>query len=287
MKIRWKYSPSIVDMKREAQDWQTLLDQARRDDEHADDAFAALFQAYLLPQVIFPCANKMLRDKADVEDVAQDIGEKLLTGKYYRQPTMATLEQLKKCVWRMTHNGCVNMIAHSSRRRFAVTDRSLEQLRLMAMPPDMLTRLQTLDPTPASKGKFLEMVRTALGAQSELFEEIILKACALNILRSVPISDAHFNAHSTERLLRQAEMEAREREALEAVRQILSEPEQQMIHWKFQGLTFDQMAQKLKTPLTTVHSRYQSLIKKIRANTQLYAYWEDYKASLNREESYM
>ncbi|GAK50607.1 DNA-directed RNA polymerase specialized sigma subunit [Candidatus Moduliflexus flocculans] len=269
-------------MKKPAQDWQALWDMARNGARHADQAFGELFQGYLLPEVIEPYARKMLGDGLkEAEDIAQEVAKKLLEGQCYAQPRMATLAQLKGYVWRMTHNSCVNMLSQKSCRRFAVTAQALEHMRTLKVPPETLARLQAIDAKPVSKPTFLKAIRKALGTESLLSETAILNACELKAKWKVSLD----NVHLAERFSNQAEMETRERETIDAIYQTLTKDEREMLDLRFfQELTLEEIAQRLNTQPSTADSRLKSLYKKIRANQELRACWDDYLKSLNLSE---
>lgn len=268
-------------MNRPDQKWQALLNVARSEGEHAFDAFDELFQKYLRPEVIEPEAAKMLgQAQDDIEDVAQEVAKKLLEGGYNKQPRMATIEDLARYVRTMTHNCCVNIRSYQSCRRFVVTSQAIEQLRLFNMPEDMLACLQTLDLKPVSKETFLKKIREALGKENEPFKQAILNVCAINIKRSLPLDEvAPPQTPSTP-----ADVETRERDALDAIRQTVSEEERCMINWQLQGLGWKEIAAKLNMPTSTANGHYKRMVIKIRQNEQLRAAWQDYVESLNKEE---
>ena len=94
-------------MNRQEQDWQAVLEQARNGD---NGAFGKLFDEYLKTKVILPYAKELLRNAENAEDIAQDVARKLFEGKYYTQPTIATIAQLTNYVKSMTHNDCINRL---------------------------------------------------------------------------------------------------------------------------------------------------------------------------------
>ena len=96
--------------------------------------------------------------------------------------------------------------------------------------------------------------------------------------RYIPIQSPELcQAQATEHSAPHDEMEARHHKTIDAVRRELPEDMQQVLDWRLEKIAWKEIARRLNRPLTTVNSRFKNLLKRICANKDLRACWEEEK----------
>ena len=253
-------------MNREDHEWQSLLDQARNGD---DGAFGKLLKEYLIPKLAKQLQPKLQDD--DVDEVIQEIGKKLMRGKYYQQPRMAKLCDFEKVAGRIAHNERINLLARASRLRFMITPHAIEQLRLCNVSNDVLARLENLIILPVTKTEFIKLAQEAMGELFEQFQHMMFDFCRFT-------TPHHIFLDSFEPVERQTPLqdviEKECNELIEETRKALSDEEKNILDWHEQGKTFDEIARLLQKPRSTAYHQYKQIIRKFLDNKKLQSFWK-------------
>lgn len=258
----------------DAQVLQTLLDRAMAGDH---EAFERFWCEFLKPEKVFPYALKLLKNRHDAEDVAQDTFVYLFDGQQYRHITRRDVRGFTYYVRIMVYNMAMDHFRKRKQTRFVITSQTLEQLRLSGVAEDIIAALDGVQRIPVSRTKFIDILKELLDERfTNWLRSIILKYSRYEYARWEAYTDDIANRQVTDS---NPHAEAEYRELLrmaEDVRRVLSDEEWDILRRAYSSDDFSVLAHAKQTGIaaSTLYSRLERAREKVLRYKPLQEYWK-------------